>query len=424
MSRRQDYRLRSAIDSIHTQGNVFSSAGEVYSAVLCELNLLTDADFGFVLGRTSTSERIWQVLAANHVGEPVALGGIDEPKSMAVPMVSVGSWSKLFAQAIGEHVPQQFDATVDIWQSVLPHSWPRLRYLIVIPLIESQTTKALIGLMSDRAPFDPLLSKRLWPLLTCCLRVLRQMERRSSNNGVAETKPVVDYVANSVMQDSQQPIIELNENLRIRGFNKAAETIFSMSAKRAIGEEISFLLPEKFPNQHRIRTFVSTTENHLREMKNVIAAGANDDLFFVDVLYFSHQKNQQTYYTLLMSVKTFDEEESESQDSSAWLQLVRAAPVGMLYLDCQGRCQYANRLWRTITGLNAEQMMGHHWSDIPTLAHALDIDEYRAQPISVGGRRAQLDATQVEGGPEHRGKGTLLTLTVLADSQPRLLEAN
>ena len=388
--RRKDVELRDACSVI-------------YRSLLDVMLPLTHSDFGFVLERSghqdfnlynipvctgafisqdgtgSAANSVFDCSHCDECGDEDPLVSDDDSNKLGLALntVFVQNSPKIYRDTTLRMLP-------------IPVAWPDLKEFIVIPLVENEKTFAVLGVgtCNDRYHYKTDIVKRLWPLLTtaiCSLRTLRPhiYNKHAASGGRIivddfNDDPDIGRQGMDSMMDlfgeferleshCMEGIIELNGNLTITRFNPAAEKIFGIASHRAIGMEISSLIPERFPNEHRIRSFADSGYiRQNKEMKDVPARKFNDEIFMVDIVSYSFYKHHQRHYMLLVQDKSelMDIQRNHMEETRRFKAVSDMAPVGILQTNSQWECCYVNDRWCGICSVQKNDVLGPGWINV------------------------------------------------------------
>ena len=398
--RRKDLTLRRAIDNFNRKVWNVNSCLDIYKHILDEILPLTNSDFAFVLERNyrhnsnsytmpicaavSTAKGVPGNSAANN--SPQNPDADQDRNRLLLSDSAAHSLGLALNTVFVQNSPRIYKDNA-LKMLPVPDHWPVIKECIVIPLVEYEKTFAVIvlGTADDSWHYKGDMVKRLWPLLTaaiCSLRTLRpHLEKNIDERNrppQSGTNPQGDFLPRTVSVDarvayekleshSMEGIIELNENLTITRFNPAAEKIFGITAHRAVGMDISCFIPERFPNEHRIRSFSDSGYiRHNNIIKDVSARRMNDDIFQTDIVSYSYLKDNQRHYTLLVQDKSelAGIQKIHLEETRRFKAVSDMAPVGILQTNSQWECCYVNDRWCAICAIQKEDVMGFGWINV------------------------------------------------------------
>jgi|GEM_PF-293848 len=399
MERRNDHSLRTAVEQIRGQIHSASEATQVYRQALCEALAITCSPFGFVLQRQSQPDHTgYQVPICLNTSVPPPSGAAAPATRYTDVAIAPGDANTLgialntvFIQQSAQQYDQQALSTLP-----LPPHWPVLKDLLVIPIGDGRQAFAALCLANGEPDYDLTLLKRLQPLVSSCSYVLRTITRHQSTharlkqvapvahgeggNRIAEpglsevashqqTNPwpnPLDLQASLDRLESfcMEGVIEIDESLNITRFNPAAEKMFGIPAHRAFGQPISQLLPERFPGEHRIHLFGDSGDIQPRnKQENFLARRDKDTLFPVDIVSFTHFKQQRRHHMVLLQDKSelFHTQRVHAQQTQRFKAVADMAPIGILQTNARWEGIYVNDRWCTICEMSQAESLGLGW---------------------------------------------------------------
>lgn len=362
--RRQDVELREAIVRLQQSLSVFSNCHSVYRETLKSLRQLTGSPFGFVIEpRTSKDNRMGlQVVELQQTIEYAESELNDD-----TPLRLAGEFG--FLLTVVSHLTARVfhHELTNLPLDCMPN-WPLLQQLIAIPLIDRTRCFAVLCLANAPEPYSLDLAKRFWPLLVCAsafyaaLAEHRHSQQPSSEN-FDHAKPLAETIT---LLERALPLglIEISESHRVVRMNPAAEKMLGTSNRNAIDRNISDFIPERYPNEHHISTFVISPVMKFRQnVPNLWGRRSDDTLFPIEITLIPHRHNDKTHVILLIT--DHSEIISARAESEEQLQRFKAvadlAPVGILQTNMLWEAVYVNNRWCDICGFSNEQMSGMGW---------------------------------------------------------------
>ncbi|MGY6157887.1 sensor domain-containing diguanylate cyclase [Paraburkholderia strydomiana] len=121
------------------------------------------------------------------------------------------------------------------------------------------TCVSLDGARTWRVALEPMVGAHT---PTVCMTVIGQAPARQVSRELEASASRFQAVIDS----AYDAIVTIDEEHRIRLFNRAAENLFGYRADEVIGQRIEMLLPEKFRGNHarNVRQFANSTQKSLR----------------------------------------------------------------------------------------------------------------------------------------------------------------
>lgn len=264
--------------------------------------------------------------------------------------------------------------------SCLPGSHPSIRYFLMLPISISEAHTSVLFIANPRDVDIGLAGSEVSERLMALVKTLA--DRLESTQAVALQSATAagddlgarHYV--QLMSAAINAVVITDPTGKITAFNPAAERLFGCQSSRALGSQLDRYLPQEFliPILKRATTFdTASSASHLslinqRSVAAVVESG--HDVHLMCSAYFT-QVGQTVYTTFLF------EHENESMpllDASESYQrfkaLTNVAPVGILQLEADWTCEYANMMWCELSGLSMDESVGEGWVDA---IHAEDV---------------------------------------------------
>jgi len=156
-------------------------------------------------------------------------------------------------------------------------------------------------------------------------------------------------------------ITYIDSNRNIRFINKAVEKTFGVSASRVVGRHLSHLIGEA--GYERVREYIVRALRGERvhyEVEVPLPIGNR----FIEATYTPHFDTNgevKGYIALVNDITEKKETERELERKRRELQdYVENAPVGLHWVDDQGRIIWANEAEMNMLGYQPEEYIGHH----------------------------------------------------------------
>lgn len=367
IERRADHEVREAVDNIQKRflervGDRIAhglSQRELHEELVVEALRLSDANYGYVL-RTENPEKL--VLDA------------------AVSVESDGSISRLHDTLL-DTVP---DAVMDDVITVLkptfsnqasksplkniPLAHPAISSYAVCPLHENGSLKALLVVLNAQQRFDLVLVKRVQSMLDTFIRFhLNSIVSRGIKNVIAGVGQTNRQLL-SLLEASFNAILTTDENLVITAFNPACEQLFGVDTQAALGTSLELFLANDVLDsiqKHAADYSYSLqfTDERPRCMDEVFAIRADSRRVPVELNVFHSRVNERVYTTLVLNdisgrLQSANELHGATEQYRTLAQL---APVGIVKLDDQWLCEYANHMWCELSCRSLKNNLGDGW---------------------------------------------------------------
>lgn len=156
-------------------------------------------------------------------------------------------------------------------------------------------------------------------------------------------------------------IVIINDEGVILGFNRAAEKIFKISAAKAIGKDVSMLMPEPHRSRHQgyIERYLKTGIPHIVGIgRKVQALKADGEIFPIDLAVAEVKLESGHIFTGF--VRDLTEQIRLESERNTFFQM-------SLDLFCiltpHGEIKNANPRWLDVLGYSPEEINGMHLSD-------------------------------------------------------------
>ncbi|WP_188149725.1 sensor domain-containing protein [Teredinibacter waterburyi] len=368
-NRRKDSQLREAIDRFHRDIQSFSDLSKVYHYTLKEICALSGSPFAFAMERCidADGQTALKCIAA-HLSVADAEPGADV-NIEDWPLIRVEQATRALYNAISFNRPMVLDPdTLRSLRSNYP-KLPLLEQVLVLTLNDGQKTRSVICLANAQQPYHVDFAKRIWPLLTTCVSLMRIIENKQLQS-ISEKRVLLE-------QDSWREsfgrletlapvgIITINREQKILRINPAAELMFGRIAAQAVHCHISDLLPERFRNEHSTQTFNAQSVKHgHKEAIRVQGCKSNGQIIPLELslMFFEEYRQPRIMLILRDSSRLIEIQEQHQAELQRFKVVADLAPMGILQTDTNWNTEYANDRWLEITGMTRESVEGMSWS--------------------------------------------------------------
>ena len=250
----------------------------------------------------------------------------------------------------------------------LPSCHPRIRSYALLPLREEDQVQALLFVANARFRFDLVLVNRLQSMLDAFIRVhLNSIVNRGINNVIADIGQTSRQLV-TLLDATFDGVMTIDEHARVTAFNPACEKMFGVAASRALGSSASVFLPATVMQQ--IREHAADYHHTLRvhdarplNLTNIQASNTDGQYFAVEMAVF-HTRIDEHLFTTLIVNDISDRIHSARELQNTVVQyktLTKLAPVGIIKLDEEWTCDYANDMWCQLSGQSLEKNEGSGW---------------------------------------------------------------
>jgi len=174
----------------------------------------------------------------------------------------------------------------------------------------------------------------------------------------------------TLLDTTYDGVITIDEDAVVSAFNPASERMFGINANLAVGSSLS-----NFFSKDILTTILDQADTFLRinrgcdsrptRLKDVQATRTSGQEFAVEVNVFHTRIGDEVYSTLVVHDVT-DRVQSikDLQDTVVQYEtLTKLAPVGILKLNREWTCEYANDLWCELSSLSTSDTLGSGWVD-------------------------------------------------------------
>ncbi|MFK7995110.1 MAG: putative bifunctional diguanylate cyclase/phosphodiesterase [Granulosicoccus sp.] len=264
--------------------------------------------------------------------------------------------------------PTFSNSSDDIELSNLPSAHPRILSYAICPIHEHGSLKALLLVANVRHRFDLVLVKRLQSMLDAFIRVhINSIINRGINNIIAGVGDTNRQLL-SLLEASFNAIVSVDDNLNVTAFNPASEQLFQVDTQSALGSSLDLFLShdaiESIQKKAADYSYsLRANDERPYRLENSEAIKASSQRVPVELTVF-HSRIRERVYTTLVLNDISGRLQSDAELQNALVQyrtLTKLAPVGILKLDDQWLCEYANDMWCRLSSLTVESNAGSGW---------------------------------------------------------------
>lgn len=236
----------------------------------------------------------------------------------------------------------------------------------IFPLREDTKVQLVIVVLAQQHPLAPRLLTRIGALFlhaTCALRILDAAVPGSISARFLANRQLVNLI-----RTSMSGIITVNQSLEITLLNPSAEQQFGVRARDMLGQPLTHLFPNASPElleRHKVCDIHRPQGNAWQKQERLKLQGkrSNQSVFPTEVVIFDTLAKGARYTTLLIddvSEKTYLHNQYE-ESLNRLQDLSDLAPVGIIHVDAQWHCVYANDHWMELSGLNRQETLSYNW---------------------------------------------------------------
>jgi len=250
----------------------------------------------------------------------------------------------------------------------LPSCHPRIRSFALLPLHEEGEVRALLFIANAQLRFDLVLVNRLQSMLDAFIRVhINSIVNRGINNVIADIGKTSRQLV-TLLDASYNGVLTIDEHTRVTAFNPACEKIFGVETHRALGAALSLFIPEDVLQIIQDKAATYHDRLRLRDarpyfLNDHYAIKADGQHIAVELAVFHTRLNERIYTTLIIN-DISDRIQSARDLQNTVVQyktLTKLAPVGIVKLNQEWTCDYANDMWCQLSGRSFENNIDEGW---------------------------------------------------------------
>jgi len=250
----------------------------------------------------------------------------------------------------------------------LPSCLPRVRSFMLLPIHDKSDVNSLLFIANPTNDIDVVMLNRVQSMLDAFIQIhLNKLVNKGIRNIIADITLTRQQLI-TLLGTTFDGVITIDEYAIIGEFNPASERMFGMSAEMAIGSSLGNFIPSdvltNILDQAEIfLTTANTKEPRPMRVKNVLAMRSSGQEFSVEIDIFHAVTDEQVLTTMVVHDVT-DRVQSirEMQDTIIQFEtLTRLAPIGILKLNSDWTCEYANAVWYELSGQRGDEALGGGW---------------------------------------------------------------
>lgn len=373
--RRTDHVVRNAVDNIQTRflervgDRVVRglSQRELGEELIIEALHLTEASYGCVMRQDDHHRLVLDAV--------VSLDKAGEVFRQHDTLLNTQP-DELFQDVIDALKPSFSNEAHSMVSANLPSCHPPLRSFTLNPVHESGSLKTLLFVANATQRFDLVLVNRLQNMLDAFIRVhINSIVSRGINTVMADVGSTNRQLI-TLLEASFNGVVTLNENLSITAFNPACERLFNADIATTLNKDASLfftqatlaLIREKATSFHQT---LHTHDARPYKIQDVELIKSDSELFPAQLSVF-HSRLGDKVFTTIVIEDLSDRRQSAKQLQSTRVQyktLTKLAPVGIIKLNQDWLCDYANDMWCQLSGRNLEQNLQSGWIEAIDEAH-------------------------------------------------------
>jgi len=365
-NRRRDTSLRQAIDRIQNELRSLDSHAKINKIILREILGLSSSPFGFVLVKKENGDGQAKMACISALGceaEEQGYHGLSRQGEIVAD-----AENRALFNALSFNRPLVLDQGSIRSLRDFNDTWPKLEQVLVIPLHDGKHPRCLVCLANAEAPYHTDFARRIWPLLTTYISLLRILENRQleSNTEKRLLLSQDEWRENFYRMESLSPVgmITLNGEKHIVRINPAAEAIFGVLASDILGQPITTLITQ----EHFVNALNASprSQPYSGRESAISSVGYHRSGEYVplEITMFHYDEYQQPRLLLYVvdSTDLVQAERRQQEELQRFRVLADLAPLGILQTSRDWHTEYVNERWREITGMSAEALHGLNWS--------------------------------------------------------------
>lgn len=365
--RRADYEVRQAVDNIQNRflervGDRVArglSLRELSEELIVEALRLSDATYGCLLRPDDNGQLTMDAAVCLQ-----ADGSIIHQHEALVESRP----DEVMQDVIDVLKPTFSNDPCDVTLRNLPRGHPQINEFCVCPLHEQGSLKALLFVANAQRPFDLVSAKRLQSMLDAFIRVhINNIINRGINNVIAGVSDTNRQLL-CLLEASYNAVLTVNENLNVTAFNPACEKLLGLDTASALGAPLSLFLPKQVldslqKNASDYRYSLRSSDHRPYQIASVSALRADGQRTPAELTVFHSHVEKQVYSTLVLNDISGRLQSAEELQGALtqYRTLTQLAPVGIIKLDEQWLCQYANDMWCRLSSRSVEDNLGSGW---------------------------------------------------------------
>ncbi len=368
-NRRIDQPVRSAIDAVQNLLFDPQASVKIFPLVLEYISNITQSDHSVIF--VSDTEKI-SPISTNH---KITLNAIHTEKGVAFTDGKVLShW------AIKKALPMRptfFNGPIPKIYLPLLINPKRINSICLLPIVSQNQIRAICILGKTTGGYSGDMIRRLMPLLGSIICVLQSADSVKGNFIGLDQKIADNRYLSSLLSSSPIAVIVVSLDNTILTSNPSAQemfypdsVLFNEENKKPInlaGQSILSYFPDfeslfKWSNQ-KSRYGYSAPLKGPQVWENQTAIKGDGTHFLVNMTVFRYTHGNQRFTTLqIQDITSMHENAEEYQRASQQLNaLTHLVPVGIIRVDINWNCVYANDRWHDFSGLITEETTGQQW---------------------------------------------------------------
>ena len=371
INRRSDTSVRSAIDAIQNLLFDPQASAKIFPLMLQHMTSITDSDYGVIL--TANKDGVM----------PIAQDGKQQLHSTynkeGIAFVCTRTVSHWLEQKVMPMRPVFFNDPIPKSHNALLLNPEQVSSLIILPVVSQNHLRGICILARQKGDYSGEMVRRLMPLLGSVICALQSADSVKGNLLSLNQKISDNRFLSTLLSTSPTGILVVDQNQEIVISNPAARQIFfppldptdfnqQMAAlDKPLTQAISDLLPDfeklfLWSNQ-KARYGEDNPSIGPTIWEDQRAKRIDGSEFLVNISVFRYTHGSQRFTTLqIQDITAMRESAEEYQQATQQLNaLTHLVPVGIIRVDSDWNCVYANDKWYEFSGLIHEESQGASW---------------------------------------------------------------
>lgn len=369
-NRRADLPIRSAIDSIQNLLFDPQASSKIFPLLLEHISTITQSDYS--VSFLADPEGLTEITAKLET----PLHSVHPPKGLAfVYGKALMHWLE---QKILPMRPTFFNNPIPKSYQTLLINPDKIKSLVILPVVSQNKLRAICILAKSQSDYTADMVRRLMPLLGSVICALQSADSVKGNFFGFDKKISDNRYLSSLLSSSPIGVVVVAPDKKVLTSNPSAQDMFypnetgknghaSGLIEGLSGTDIETLIPDfeslfQWSNQ-KSRYGEESLQVGPRLWENQKARRINGDSFVIDLTVFRYTHGNQRFTTLqIQDITSIRESADEYQKASQQLSaLTHLVPVGIIHIDTNWNCVYANDKWYEFSGLINEETTGPNW---------------------------------------------------------------
>lgn len=370
LNRRNDESVRSAINTIQNLLFDPQASSKVFPLLLEHILTITRSDYGVIF--TADAEEVVPITTDGN--QKLRATYHDKGLAFICPK-TLESWVQ---QKCVPTRPVFFNSPLPKTHAKLLLNPKQVSAMIMLPIISQNKLMGICILGKQFGYYEGEQVRRLVPLMGSVICALQSADSVKGNLLSLNQKISDNRFLSTLLSSSPVAILVVDEEKRIVVSNAAAQRIFYPDAElfdfspvtltsSLNGESIYDFIPKfddmfKWSNQ---KSPYGESNPHLgpRIWEDQGALRSDKSRFLVNITVFRYTHGSQRFTTLqIQDITAMRESAEDYQQASQQLSaLTNLVPVGIIRVDADWNCVYANDKWLEFSGLINEESLGTGW---------------------------------------------------------------